>query len=139
MGFNGVYSRKLKNLGHNVVMIYHGITGTTLIGVILIIEAIVKGGIRTFEAKTYGILCAGGFFDAITVNALTIAFMNDTSGFVSLLTYTIVFYGFLADIIIFDEDILVLEVVGAVVVLIATVAVSAIKLCQVYRKAKRTG
>ena len=119
-------------------MIYFGVTGLILIGIILIAEAIINGGFRTFEAETYGIICAAGLTDAVLINSLTIAFMNDRSGFVSLLTYMFIFYAFVADVVFFDERIIVLELTGAIIILLTTFTVSAIKLCQAYRKAKRT-
>ena len=130
MGFNGIYNRKLKSLGPNIVMFYHGVIGTSLGGIILIIEAIIRGGFRTFDAGTYGILAAGGLIDTLCVNCLTVAFMNDRSGFVSLMSYMLVFWGFLADILIFKEEIGLLEFLGAMVVLLATLVVSVIKVCQ---------
>jgi len=137
MGFNGIYNRKLKSLGFNPVMFYHGVIGALLGGIILIIEAIVMGGFRTFDAGTYGLLLAGGLTDAICVNCLTIAFMNDRSGFVSLMSYMLVFWGFLADFFIFKEEIYLLELLGAIVVLTATLVVSIIKACQNYHEKKR--
>ena len=101
MGFNGIYNRKLKSLGRNTVMVYHGVVGTVVGGLILIIEALIKGGFRTFDTETYWLVLAGGITDCLTINSLTIAFMNDKSGFVSLMSYMVVFWGFLADFLIF--------------------------------------
>ena len=68
---------------------------------------------------------------------MTIAFQRDSSGFVSLVSYMLIFYGFLSDIIIFDEQILALELIGAMVVLAATITVATVKLCEAYRKRKQ--
>ena len=102
MGFNAIYNRKLKHLNHNVIMFYHGSLGCLICCIILAIEGIVNGGFRTYEdSNTYIFLLSGGFLDCICVNMLTIAYQKDSSGFVSLMAYTIVVYGFLADILIF--------------------------------------
>ena len=134
MGFSAIYNRKLKSLGTSVVMFYHGLIGTTLGGIILIVEAIVKGGFRTFDGLTYAFLSSGGLIDAICVFSLTIAFMNDRSGFISLMTYMLVFWGFAADMAIFKEKFILLEFIGAIIVLSATLVVSIIKVCQQYRQ-----
>ena len=51
----------------------------------------------------------------------------------SLISYSLIFYGFLADITIFDEKILALEIVGAIVILTSTMTVATIKLCETYK------
>ena len=45
-------------------------------------------------------LCAV-LFDSLGVNAVTIAFQSDTSGFVSLIGYVSIVYSFVADLTIF--------------------------------------
>ena len=84
-------------------MFYHGFIGTALTGIILIVEAIVKGGFRTFDGVTYALMFSGGLIETLAVNSLTIAFMNDRSGFISLMTYMFVVWGFAADMLIFKE------------------------------------
>ena len=54
----------------------------------------------------------------------------------SLISYALIFYGFLSDVIIFDEKILPLEVIGAVVILASTMTVATIKLCEAYKQRK---
>ena len=81
---------------------------------------------------------AAALTDVVCVNTMTIAYQRDSSGFVSLLGYTIVFYGFLADIVVFKEDLLGLELAGAMLVLVATVVVAVVKLCQAYRQKQKT-
>ena len=68
----------------------------------------------------------------LCVNFMTIGFQRDSSGFVSLITYLLILYGFLSDLIIFNEKILLLEVIGAIVILVTTITVATIKLCEAY-------
>lgn len=138
MGFNSVFTRRLKNVDYTVVMAYHGLTGVTLSILYIVIERLVVGEFRIYTALQYLILTAAALTDTICVNSMTIAYQSDSSGFVSLLGYTIVFYGYLADIVVFRVDIQGLELVGALIVLTATVVVAVIKLCQAYRQKKKT-
>ena len=67
---------------------------------------------------------------------MTIAYQSDSSGFVSLLGYGIIVYGFLGDVIVFDETILPLQFTGAMIIFSATFIVAVFKLCEA-RKAKK--
>ena len=100
MGFNAIYNRKLKGLNVNIVMFIHSGVGMLIGTIILIIEALFRGGFRTFDGNTYGFLIGGSIIDTIANNSITIAFRNDRSGFLGLISYMVVFWGFLADLLI---------------------------------------
>ena len=68
---------------------------------------------------------------------MTIAYQSDSSGFVSLLGYAIILYGFLSDVIFFNEKILALQFVGALIIFVATFIVAVIKLCEQHRQRKK--
>mmetsp|Transcript_31339 Transcript_31339/g.38831 ORF Transcript_31339/g.38831 Transcript_31339/m.38831 type:complete len:95 (+) Transcript_31339:1120-1404(+) len=68
---------------------------------------------------------------------MTIAYQSDGSGFVSLLGYGIIVYSFLSDVLIFDEDLVFLQLVGALVIFTATFFVAVFKLCEQHRARKR--
>ena len=70
--------------------------------------------------------------DMLCVNCMTISFQRDSSGFVSLISYMLILYGFLSDVIIFNEKIMLLEVMGAFTILTVTMTVATIKLCEAY-------
>ena len=91
-----------------------------------------NGGFDYYDRDTYLYLVFGAISDMICVFSLTIAFMSDSSGFVGLLSYAIVVYGFLSDVIIFQESILALEILGACVIMVATLTVSGIKIHEGY-------
>ena len=105
MGIVSVYNRKLKNVDYSIVMCYHGMLGTTLTSLFVCIEAAIRGGEFRFYTPTQYLLMMGvSLFDVIAVNGLTISYQRDSSGFVSLISYSLIFYGFLSDILIFDEQ-----------------------------------
>ena len=54
----------------------------------------------------------------------------------SLLGYVIILYGFLSDLLIFDETILALQLFGALLVFAATLFVAVVKLCEAYKEHK---
>ena len=59
---------------------------------------------------------------------MTIAFQSDSSGFVALVSYVNIIYGFLADRIIFEQDFSPIELAAAIVILVVTVGTSVYKL-----------
>lgn len=66
--------------------------------------------------------------DFISMNSQNIAFQSDSSGFVAVIGYLIVLYGFLADEFIFDSAITGFDLVGACIILFVTVGVTVFKL-----------
>lgn len=52
-------------------------------------------------AYIYGLMLIAGIFDWVAYNTIMIAFQKSASGFVALIGYISVFYGFLADVFIF--------------------------------------
>jgi len=67
-------------------------------------------------------------FDWLGLSFLTIAFQMTDSGFLSLVGYVAVFYGFVFDYTFYGETISFAECLGAVVVLTVTIGVSYYKL-----------
>ena len=73
-------------------------------------------------------MLAATLVDTLTVYSMTIAFQSDSSGFVSIISYVIVIYAFLADCFVFKEQFTWVELVGAACILIVTVYTSIVKL-----------
>ena len=134
---NSVFNRKLKDLEVSVIMIYYGFGGIVAAITYITAERLIVGEFRIYTATQYLILTASAIADVIEINSMTIAYQRDSSGFVSLLGFTVVIYGFLADVFIFQESIQPLELAGAILILAATVTVSVIKLCQANREKAR--
>jgi len=62
------------------------------------------------------------------LNAHNIAFQSDSSGFISILGYIVILYGFLADEFIFGTSITGFDLIGAVLIFTVTVSVTIYKL-----------
>ena len=160
---NCILNRALKGVHHAILMFWHGTIGLCIAATAVLIEAGVEdkaegeGGVRIFhyDSSIYLLMLAAALFDSLTVNAVTIAFQSDSSGFVSLISYVNILYAFAADLLIFnesfsimrilsedyfligaflviihydDESFSVLELVAAVVILVVTVCVSIYKI-----------
>ena len=136
MAVNSVWNRKLKNVDYYVVMTYYGLLGLSCATTYICVEAAIKGEFRFYTGLQYLILISAGVMDMLATNCVTVSYQKDNSGFVSLISYGLIFYGFLSDVIIFDEKILLLELIGAVVILGSTMTVATIKLCESWRKRK---
>lgn len=46
-----VFNRKLKSIHYAALMVYHGLIGITATSIIIVIEAIVKGGFRFYTGR----------------------------------------------------------------------------------------
>ena len=109
-------------------MFWHGVLGMIIAIVAVLIEffAVDLGtgnGLHIFNMslKCFGYMFGATLADTLTVNAMTIAFQSDSSGFVSLLTYFNVIYAFVADILIFKESLTWVELLAAFTILFVTV------------------
>jgi drug/metabolite transporter (DMT)-like permease len=67
-------------------------------------------------------------FDFLQLAAQNIAFQNDSSGFVSILGYMTIVYGFAADELIFHQSINGMELVGATLIFIVCITTAIVKL-----------
>ena len=104
-----IYNRKLKVLDTTIVMVYHSLIGFVVSSLLIFLEGLVKGGEwRFYTFEQYCILIGSTVFDAFACFSVTGAYQSDASGFVSLLGYSIIIYGFLFDVIIFNENIMAL-------------------------------
>ena len=130
-----VINRYLKGLHYAMVIFYHALCGLTLAASYILIEHFVTGNpFRTYTADQYKTILLCCFFDFCAVNCQTLAFQNDTSGFVSLIGYMGVIYAFMADVFIFDVTISPVEIVGALLILAITVGVSVTKIRDAQKK-----
>lgn len=82
-------------------------------------------------------LIAATTCDLLTQNFLTLAAQAEQAGFTSLLGFTFIVYSFLADIIIFKEEMKPLSIAGATMCFVTTFGVAAYKLCEARIEAKR--
>lgn len=97
-----VINRKLKGMHFAIVLFYHALCGIFITVIIIVLEKVITGNpFRIYTANQYLIMLLCCCFDFLCVNAQTLAFQNDTSGFVSLVGYVGILYAFLTDYFIF--------------------------------------
>ena len=78
--------------------------GITLAGAYILIEAAITGnGFRftEYSGRTYGILISTLLSDSLAMFSETIAFQNDSGGFVGLLSYISIVYAYFFDQFLF--------------------------------------
>ena len=80
------------------------------------------------DARTHWFLLLTLSVDFFSLNAMNIAFQSDASGFVSVIGYMIVVYGFMSDIFIFKVPLEGRDMAGAVFILAVTVCVTVYKM-----------
>ena len=135
LAVTSVFNRKLKTIDYTLVMVYHGFIGVILAILFIVIEGLVKSGqLRFYSLEQYLFLFGAATWDTIGCYSITIAYQSDSSGFVSLLGYAIIVYGFLSDVIFFDEQILPLQFAGAMIIFVATFIVAVYKVCEAHRE-----
>ena len=114
-------------------MVYHGLIGGIATSLVILIEGIIKWEFRIYTWRQYGFLAAAACFDCAACNSMTIAYQRDSSGFVSLLGYAIIIYGFMADLLFFETNIDALQMVGTSIIFVTTFVVAVNKLCVGYK------
>ena len=77
--------------------------------------------------RAYLWMCIGGLCDFTGMTLHTVAFQNDKSSFVSIFTFTAVFYSFLADLFLFNFDFRVVQILCGLVILGTTIFVGVYK------------
>ncbi len=113
MSLHAIYIRKLRELDCNLIMFYISLFGLLVSCAILGIEWIITGELREFSKAKFGYLISGALLDTICCFSLTIAFRNDKSSFVAMLSLIVLVYAFINDIFIFGEKFVALEFAGA--------------------------
>lgn len=115
-----VATRKMQKLHFAVVLFYYSVLATVCLFVYLASEALItKNSFRFFHysseqyAYTFGV-CV---INAIALTSNTIATQCEKSGFVTMLGYLGVVYGFCGDIFIFNQQFSAQELVGAFIIL----------------------
>ena len=68
--------------------------------------------------------------------ATTLAFQNDRAGFTGLLSYIVIVYSYLCDLLIFKEKINAIEFIATIVILFVALGVAFYKLVEQRKQAK---
>ena len=123
----------------NVIVFYHCLGGMIISVLYILIEALLNnsgGGLRIFSytGRMYAICAISSALDNLCLYLFIIAFTADTSGFVSLLSYTRIVWAYLTDILIFDQELKVSQLVAALVILSVAISVALYKLLHAKKK-----
>jgi len=126
-----VANRALKTVNPIVVLFWHGFGGLTIAIALVLVEHWffndgTRDGIRVlgYEREQYGYLIGAMLFDSFGCFGQTVAFQSDSSGFVSLMSYISIVYGFLSDVLIFNESFNAISLVSLVSIVTVVVGVS---------------
>ena len=126
-----VINRKLKDVHFAIVGFYHPVSGLIMFGAYFLFLLLTQGSMfESHSWSVYGGLVSMCVLDFISLNSQNIAFQSDSSGFVAVIGYLIIFYGFLADQLIFNSPITGFDLAGAFLILVVTVSVTVYKLKQ---------
>jgi len=124
-----VLNRKMKTVHFSVISFLHACYGLSVSLIIITIEALVNGnGYRIYTGRQYGLMFLTAFIDTFALLSVTIAFQADSTGFVSIIGYMIVVYGFLADLFLFKQSITGIDLIGALLIFTTTVGIAIYKL-----------
>lgn len=129
-----VLNRKLKDIHFAVIVFWVGLSGLIVTFVIIVLEKVITGNpfrVYTLDQYIKLIICSFGDFGCVLSS--TIAFTNDTSGFVSLVGYTSIIYGFLSDTMIFHMTLSPMALAGAIMILVVTLFTSVVKIREMNR------
>lgn len=103
--------------------------GICTYGLYLLIATLVTGeGFGWHPWWIYAWLIFAGFCDFVAFNLRNVAFQSDASGFIALIGYIAVFYGFLADVFVFNSTMTWTAMGGALLIIAVTVATAVYKL-----------
>jgi drug/metabolite transporter (DMT)-like permease len=128
-------NRYLKDVHYSVVLFYNALFGLILATGYFGYQCFVSGlTFEVFSFRQYALLAVPCVFDFLCLTANVIAYQSGNSGFVSLIGFTQVAYAFLADLAIFGVEINLVEILGTLLILTATVTVSVLKLMQAQKK-----
>ena len=114
-----VLARKMKELHFSIMMFWFSAIGLMFILAYLIGVYILTKDYPAFfyyNQDQYKNLTLTGIFSALNLTCLVIAYQNDKSVTVSLMAYIELVYVIVADLLIFDQKFVPMEIVGASII-----------------------
>ena len=126
-----VLNRSIKSLHTSVVIFYHGCMGSigTIIAMLTYAQFSGKGlTITTYTSNQYLLLLLATAAESFSGYSSTLAYQSGASGFVSLLSYTCICYGFFFDLVFQKESFTIIELLAVFTILACTLFVSVYKL-----------
>ena len=100
-----VSSRNLKETPAPIILFHHSIIGFVVISIYILTEYGIRNELRMREytLKMWLIVFGGAFCDSSAVLGTSIAYRYDRAGFTGLISYVIIVYSFMCDLIVFQE------------------------------------
>ena len=127
LAITATLNRVLQHVPINLIIFCNSVFGLAQFGSYIVIEAAVTGNgfkIAEYSGRQYGFLTAASLCDATCLYMATLAFQNDSGGFVSLLSYMSIVYAYFFDQFMFGEALNGVSLVSALVILCFTFAVA---------------
>ena len=87
-----------------------------------------------YTLEMWLIVYGAALFDSFCMLSGVVAFQYDRAGFAGLISYVIIVYSFMCDIIVFQETLSWLEIVSAIVILLTAFGITFYKMMQKKRK-----
>jgi len=126
-----VTNRKLRDVHFAIIGFFHPILGFTVAASYMTIRIITTGeGMGTHSGWIYIEVFFACCFDFMQLCSQNIAFQNASPGFVSVIGFISVAYGFIADELIFQKSITGMELIGATLILSVCFTTAVLKLRQ---------
>lgn len=124
-----VLNRTLKEVHFSIILLYHGVLGTVIAVVYILMEHWITGNpYRVYTAAQYGQLACCCLAEFGLIACSIVSYQRAASGFVAVIAYSNVFWALAADVLVFHESIKALEVIGGGIILGVTGAVAVLKL-----------
>ena len=114
-----VLARTMKDLHYSVIQFWFSAIGLVFLATYLLFTSIASNDFPSlfyYSGSQYGYVVMTGLFSALNLTCLVIAYQNDGSATVSLLSYIALVYAFVADVTIFDQSFVPMELTGAGVI-----------------------
>ena len=125
----------LERCQFSILLLSNAAFGTIVTVVYILIEHWISGNsFHVYTNQQYVILAWSCLANLTNTACFTISFQYGTSGFVSLVSCTSVAWALVADILIFDESLPAMEIIGGSIILIVTCARSAIRINEERKK-----
>ena len=118
-----VLTRKLKEVHFSLMMFYYGFFATMTLTVALIVEWLFFSDdkvprILTYSGEQYLYVLIIAVLNAFGMNLSTLAQQYEKSAFVTLIGQIGIFYSYVADVAVFKTEFSIIEIVGALIVLV---------------------
>ena len=128
-----VCNRLLKGVPDLQIMFFYAITGLVLSSIYMLYDSFQKNNLTlifSYSPWLYSLFLLISFADIVTIYSGIKSSQCGNLGFIGLIQYVTVFYGFLFDVTIFRDELRAMDVLVSVVILATTMAVSVYKINQ---------